>query len=196
MAVLADKHERYSIRCMTHPSFALSPGENRDRDRERNGTGRAILDIHIGSEVNQLEMRDGEKKVGEEGESVVASVGNRPLMVSCVIIETGSLYCRNYSRTGNGLFYETHERNLLVHGRHAGRQSFPYRPMKFVRDHGEYLRKRVELESHRWFVVSVKMGSSIVPRCNVSIINFSCLFSKITHHRVLFSFSIFLHRWI
>lgn len=46
MAVLADKHERYSIRCMTHRVFALSPG---DRQRERNGTGRAILDVHIGS---------------------------------------------------------------------------------------------------------------------------------------------------
>lgn len=104
---------------MTHPSFALSPGENRDRDRERNGTGRAILDIHIGSEVNQLEMRDGEKKVGEEGESVVASVGNRPLMVSCVIIETGSLYCRNYSRTGNGPFYVRDAREKFVGTRQA-----------------------------------------------------------------------------
>ena len=73
MVVLADKHERYSIRCMTHPGFALSPGENRDREknrerereRERNGTGHAIvLDVHIGSEVSQLEKRERRREKG------------------------------------------------------------------------------------------------------------------------------------
>lgn len=49
----------------------------REKQRERNGTGRAIvLDVHVGSEVSQLEKRGREK--GPDGEYVENSAVNEP----------------------------------------------------------------------------------------------------------------------
>lgn len=58
MAVLSDKHERYSIRCMTHRSL---PWE-RERERERNDPSyRGRSHRFIGQSIEKRE----EKKQGE-----------------------------------------------------------------------------------------------------------------------------------
>ena len=88
MVVLADKHERYSIRCMTHPGFALAPGENRDRETnrengtERNGSryrlgrSRRFRGQSIGKE-RERERERGRKRA--DGEYVENSAVNEPI---------------------------------------------------------------------------------------------------------------------